>query len=63
MLPGQGRYEPIEGVCELQGLPATFVDRLAYTKEALRIMLGNGVPMAMGRALAKAVKEAVEETL
>ena len=61
MLPGQGRYESIQAVCELQGLPPDFCNGLAYTKESLRIMLGNGVPMAMGRALAKAVREYVEE--
>jgi DNA (cytosine-5)-methyltransferase 1 len=60
MLPGQGRYMPLADVCELQGLPRDFCGGLAYTTASLRIMLGNGVPMAMGRALAKAVKELEE---
>ena len=59
LLPGQGRCMPIEDVCELQGLPRAFCAALPFTKESLRIMLGNGVPMAMGRALAKAVREAM----
>lgn len=59
VLPGDGEYAPIEEVCELQGLPSDFTAKLPYKREALRIMLGNGVPLPMGRALARAVKEAI----
>lgn len=60
MLPGQGRYMPIPDVCELQGLPRTYFDDTPFLQESVRLMLGNGVPMAMGRAIARAVKEAME---
>jgi DNA (cytosine-5)-methyltransferase 1 len=59
VLPGDGEYAPLEDCCELQGLPRTFFSSLPFRKEAARIMLGNGVPLPMGRAIAKAVKEAV----
>jgi DNA (cytosine-5)-methyltransferase 1 len=58
VLPGDGRYMPMADVCELQGLPRSFADGSPFRLEALRIMLGNGVPLAMGRALARAVREA-----
>ena len=60
VLPGDGEYAPIEEVCQLQGLPEDFTADSPFKREALRIMLGNGVPLAMGRALARAVKEALE---
>ena len=40
---------------ELQGLPADFFEHSPFTKDAKHKMLGNGVPMFMGRALADAV--------
>jgi hypothetical protein len=47
-----------------QGLPAEFVaalqDHGAFTTKALRIGIGNGVPLALGRAVAKAVKKALQ---
>jgi len=61
VLPGDGEVTTIKHVCELQGLPASFPQRGPFRVEALRLMLGNGVPLAMGRAIAKAVKRAVEQ--
>lgn len=44
--------------CELQGLPADF-DLPCFTNEWKYRVVGNGVPLPMGRAIARAVKEAV----
>jgi DNA (cytosine-5)-methyltransferase 1 len=60
IMPGDGPYMPIEDVCELQGLPRERFRHSPFRREDLRVMLGNGVPLAMGRALARAVKEAIE---
>lgn len=49
----------IAKMCELQGLPADFFAHSPFTKEAQGKMLGNGVPLPMGRAVAKAVKRAL----
>lgn len=62
LLPGDGRYMPIEDVCELQGLPRDYEKTTPYRLDILRIMLGNGVPIPMGRAIARAVKEATGAT-
>lgn len=42
-----------------QGLPPEFFDHSPFTVTAQRKMIGNGVPLAMGRAVAKAVREAL----
>lgn len=60
VLPGDGRYASIAEICELQGLPGTFPRNGPFRVSALRVMLGNGVPLAMGRAIAKAVRRATE---
>jgi DNA (cytosine-5)-methyltransferase 1 len=41
-----------------QGLPADFMQHSPFTVEAQCKALGNGVPLPMGRAIARAVKEA-----
>jgi DNA (cytosine-5)-methyltransferase 1 len=46
--------------CELQGLPGTFLDDAPFTKEGKHQVVGNGVPIPMGRAIARAVREATE---
>lgn len=43
----------------LQGLPAEFFADSPFTVAAAIAMLGNGVPLAMGRALARAVRKAM----
>jgi len=48
---------PWKTLCELQGLPEDF-DLLPFTKEWKGKVLGNGVPLPMGRAIAKAVRKA-----
>lgn len=45
-------------MCELQGLPGGF-DLPGFTRQAKREAVGNGVPLPMGRAIAKAVRAAM----
>jgi DNA (cytosine-5)-methyltransferase 1 len=45
--------------CRLQGLPLDFADDLPFTTHGKRKVLGNGVPLPMGRAIARAVKAAL----
>lgn len=42
-----------------QSLPANFAEHLPFTAAAACKAIGNGVPLPMGRAIAKAVKEAM----
>jgi DNA (cytosine-5)-methyltransferase 1 len=49
---------PFEKMCELQGLPADFLAESPFTVSGKRQAIGNGVPLPMGRAVAKAVMEA-----
>jgi len=49
---------PIPDICELQGLPRDFLEDSPFTTHGKRQVIGNGVPMSMGRAIAKAVREA-----
>jgi len=48
-------------LCELQGLPGDFLADSPFTVQGKCKAVGNGVPLAMGRALAKAVLEATRE--
>lgn len=43
-------------MCELQGLPTNFLEDSPLTKSGKEIVVGNGVPIPMGRAIARAVK-------
>lgn len=55
-----GSRLPIAEMARRQGLPAAFFDgNSAFTETAKRQMIGNGVPLAMGRAVAAAVKAAL----
>lgn len=49
----------VKELCRKQGLPEDFADRLPFTVAAKCKAIGNGVPLPMGRAIARAVKEAV----
>lgn len=53
---------PISEACVLQGLPADFLEEAPFTDQGKRRVIGNGVPLPMGRAIARAVKRAVEQT-
>ena len=50
---------PIGVMCELQGLPVDFLDDTPFTLDGKRKIIGNGVPLPMGRAVAKAVRRAI----
>jgi DNA (cytosine-5)-methyltransferase 1 len=49
----------IARMCELQGLPTDFLSEAPFTAHGKRKQIGNGVPLPMGRAIAKAVKRAM----
>ncbi len=59
-LPGMGTVLPIEDACEAMGLPRDFTDHMPFTMAGKRSVIGNGVPMAMGRAVAQAVRRATQ---
>lgn len=54
---GMAKYSLVDA-CKLQGLPADFTDGMPFTKQWKYEVVGNGVPLPMGRAIAKAVREA-----
>lgn len=55
-----GGAETLERMIELQGFPADiFGEHHAFTRTALKRAIGNGVPLAMGRAVAAAVLNAL----
>jgi DNA (cytosine-5)-methyltransferase 1 len=45
--------------CVLQGLPADFLDKAPFTDKGKHQVVGNGVPLPLGRAIAKAIKDAL----
>lgn len=47
-------------ICERQGLPLSFIEDSPFRVSDLCKMLGNGVPLPMGAALANAVMEATQ---
>jgi DNA (cytosine-5)-methyltransferase 1 len=49
----------LAGLCEKQGLPAGFLEHFPFRTDAACKAIGNGVPLPMGRAIARAVSEAV----
>lgn len=51
---------PIEKALDLQGLPVDFFKHSPFTADGKRQALANGVPIPLGRVIAKAVKEAIE---
>lgn len=64
--PYSGRRKPrtIEHIVDLMGLPADFFGKDSpFTKSGKCLLLGNGVPMPMGRAIARAVKEVRQSSL
>lgn len=54
-LPGQMPRREFERCCELQGLPRDFLKDAPFTSAGKYQAVGNGVPLAMGRAVAAAV--------
>jgi DNA (cytosine-5)-methyltransferase 1 len=58
----RGAYS-LEDACELQGLPRDFMSHTPFKRvEAMRLV-ANGVPIPMGRAIAKAVKRALKHAM
>lgn len=57
---GRGRYRLAEA-CRLQGLPEDFLDDAPFTAEGKLKAVANGVPLPMGLAIAKAIKQALRE--
>jgi DNA (cytosine-5)-methyltransferase 1 len=49
----------VEEAAELQGLPDGFFDGMPFRRDAALKLVANGVPLAMGRAIAKAVRKAL----
>lgn len=51
----------IEQMCLLQGLPETFCDEMPFGAHGKRQVIGNAVPFPMAKAVARAVKVAMNE--
>jgi DNA (cytosine-5)-methyltransferase 1 len=51
---------PFEDMCELQGLPRDFLSEAPFTASGKKQVIGNGVPVPMGRAIARAVRAAMK---
>lgn len=58
--PNPGARASWSEMCRKQGLPETFLEDAPFSKTGKQKMLGNGVPLAMGRAIARAVKQAIQ---
>lgn len=54
---------PFEDMCELQGLPRAFLSEAPFTATGKKQAVGNGVPLPLGRAIARAVSRATGERL
>jgi len=50
----------LEDACELQGLPRDFTEHMPFRKDMKLKAVANGVPLPMGRAIARAVKRATD---
>lgn len=50
--------EALRESLRLQGLPSDFCDHMPFTLKGKHLVIGNGVPVPMGRAIAKAVRQA-----
>jgi DNA (cytosine-5)-methyltransferase 1 len=50
----------LEDACELQGLPRDFCADMPFRKDAKLKAVANGVPLPLGRAIARAVKRATD---
>lgn len=57
---GKGRCR-LADACRLQGLPEDFLSDAPFTADGKLKAVANGVPIPMGRAIAKAILEAIKE--
>lgn len=55
----KGHHYTLQDMCRLQGLPEDFLDDAPFTAHGKRRVIGNGVPLPLGRAIAKAVRRAM----
>jgi DNA (cytosine-5)-methyltransferase 1 len=58
---GDRTYASFAKGLRLQGLPDDFLADAPFTVEGKVRVVGNGVPLPIGRAIARAVKQAIEE--
>mgnify|MGYP002359627434 CR=1 FL=1 len=56
---GYQTAEYVRRALRLQGLPETLLDEAPFTVAGKCEVIGNGVPLPMGRAIARAVKKAI----
>lgn len=56
--PSRGARRTLAEMCRLQGLPEDFLGDAPFTMDGKRKAIANGVPLPMGRAIARAVREA-----
>lgn len=59
VLPGQEPRRSIERCATLQGLPPDFLQDAPFTAAGKYEVIGNGVPIPMGRAIARAVRRSL----
>lgn len=57
--PHEGKALPLAEMLRRQGFPADMLEDCPLTTSGARTVVGNGVPLPMGRAIAKAVKRAM----
>jgi DNA (cytosine-5)-methyltransferase 1 len=57
--PSVGAREKLGEMLALQGLPVDYLDEAPFTDSGKRLVIGNGVPLPMGRAIARAVRRAL----
>lgn len=55
----ESRRRPLERLADLQGLPGDFLADAPFTAAGKRRVIANGVPLPMGRAIAKAIRRAL----
>lgn len=59
----RGMARSLEEKCRLQGLPPDFLKDAPFTSDGKHMVIGNGVPLPMGRAIARAIKWAMRAEL
>lgn len=59
--PSAGRRMAISDMLILQGVSPSLLDRAPFTDAGKRKVIGNGVPVPMGRAIARAVRAAMQQ--
>ncbi len=59
VLAGQTPRRTVERCAELQGLPRDFLKDAPFTASGKYQVIGNGVPLFTGRAIARAIRKAI----